>query len=70
MKNFKYINGKANTFSSLSCQKGIGHDTSKLKEQAIILGSLLGDGSLKIHSGYKNARFSFRHSYKQQEYFM
>jgi hypothetical protein len=36
---------------------------------AIILGSLLGDGSLKIHSPYKNARFSFRHSVIQKEYF-
>ncbi|MBI2450887.1 MAG: hypothetical protein HYV52_00910 [Parcubacteria group bacterium] len=35
----------------------------------VILGSLLGDGSLKIHPGYKNARFSFRHSVKQREYF-
>jgi hypothetical protein len=38
--------------------------------KTILLGSLLGDGSLKIHSGYKNARFSFRHSIKQKEYFM
>ncbi len=37
--------------------------------KAIIFGSLLGDGSLKIHNGYKNARFSYRHSKKQQEYF-
>jgi len=35
----------------------------------IILGSLLGDGSLKIQKPYKNARFSFRHSVNQQEYF-
>lgn len=35
----------------------------------VILGSLLGDGSLKIHPQYKNARFSFRHSIKQKEYF-
>jgi len=35
----------------------------------IILGSLLGDGSLKIHKHYKNARFSFRHSIVQKEYF-
>ena len=35
----------------------------------IILGSLLGDGSLKLHKGYRNARFSFRHSIKQKEYF-
>lgn len=36
---------------------------------AIILGSLLGDGSLKIHRPYKNARFSFRHTIHQKEYF-
>lgn len=35
----------------------------------LILGSLLGDGSIKIHPKYKNARFSFRHSTKQKEYF-
>lgn len=37
--------------------------------EEVILGSLLGDGSLKIHPQYKNARFSFRHSVKQKEYF-
>ena len=42
-----------------------------LSEQtiALILGSLLGDGLLKIHHGYANARFSFRHSVKQLSYF-
>lgn len=35
----------------------------------ILLGSLLGDGSLKIHKPYRNARFSFRHSIQQREYF-
>lgn len=35
----------------------------------IILGSLLGDGSLKIHKPYKNARFSFKHSLLQKDYF-
>lgn len=35
----------------------------------VILGSLLGDGSLKIHKPYKNARFSFRHSTVQKSYF-
>ncbi len=35
----------------------------------IVLGSLLGDGSLKIQKPYKNARFSFRHSVQQQDYF-
>ncbi len=44
--------------SSLSC---------RCKE--IITGSVLGDGSLKVHKGYKNARFSFRHSVKFSEYF-
>lgn len=39
------------------------------KTQEIILGSLLGDGSLKIHPQYANARFSFRHSYRQKDYF-
>lgn len=41
--------------------------SNKCKE--VILGSLLGDGSLKIHEPYKNPRFSFRHSIKQEEYF-
>jgi LAGLIDADG DNA endonuclease family protein len=36
---------------------------------ALIFGSLLGDGSLKLHPGYVNARFSFRHSSKQRAYF-
>src|SRR3989344_5449999 len=35
----------------------------------IVLGSILGDGSLKIQKPYKNARFSFRHSVQQEEYF-
>ncbi len=38
-------------------------------EQEIVLGSLLGDGSLKIMKDYRNARFSFRHSIKQADYF-
>jgi len=37
--------------------------------QAVILGSLLGDGSLKIQKNYANARFAFKHSIKQKEYF-
>jgi hypothetical protein len=37
--------------------------------KAIILGTLLGDGSLKIYSGYKNARLTIRHSIVQKEYF-
>jgi LAGLIDADG DNA endonuclease family len=41
--------------------------SSRSKE--IILGSLLGDASLIISKGYKNARFQFRHSIVQEEYF-
>jgi hypothetical protein len=37
--------------------------------QEIILGSLLGDGSLTINEHYQNARFSFRHSITQKDYF-
>lgn len=46
-------------------------NTSFLSDRSkeIILGSLLGDGSLKINPGYKNARFSFRHSMHQKDYF-
>lgn len=36
--------------------------------KAIILGSLLGDGCLKIYKPYKNARFWIRHSWCQKEY--
>lgn len=36
---------------------------------SLILGGILGDGSLKIHNNYKNARYSFRHSIVQKEYF-
>lgn len=41
------------------------------KEQwkRVVLGSLLGDGSIAINKRYKNARFSFRHSIKQRDYF-
>lgn len=42
---------------------------SSCREEQVILGGLLGDGSLKIHPGYKNARYSFRHCVKQKEYF-
>jgi predicted house-cleaning noncanonical NTP pyrophosphatase (MazG superfamily) len=49
----------------------IQHEMVSLSDRtcALILGSLLGDGSLQIHPGYANARFSFRHSLKQQAYF-
>lgn len=38
-------------------------------ERSVILGTLLGDGSLKLHKGYANARLAFRHSVTQAEYF-
>lgn len=38
--------------------------------QDIALGSLLGDGCISINHRYKNARFSFRHSIKQKDYFL
>ena len=37
--------------------------------RAIILGTLLGDGSLKKQKGYANARLQMRHSQTQAEYF-
>lgn len=36
--------------------------------KSIVLGSLLGDGCLRIYKGYKNAKFSIRHSNPQKEY--
>ena len=38
-------------------------------EFSVIMGGLLGNGSLKLYKGYKNARYSFRHSIKQADYF-
>ena len=40
-----------------------------VRTKEIILGSLLGDGSLAINDKYANARFSFRHSTAQEIYF-
>ena len=39
------------------------------RTKSIILGTLLGDGSLKIQKRYKNARLQFRHTEKDSEYF-
>ena len=46
-------------YTLLSCQT-----------KSILLGSLLGDGSLKILKGSKNANFQEKHSIKQKEYLM
>lgn len=40
------------------------------RTKAILLGSILGDGSLKIRKGCKNAAFQEKHSMKQKEYLM
>ena len=37
--------------------------------KAIVLGSILGDGSLKKHKDYANAQFKFSHSIIQNDYF-
>ena len=50
-------------------RKRLANISLSCSERSVILGSLLGDGSLKIYPGYKNARFSFRHSAKQAAYF-
>ena len=39
------------------------------KAKSLILGTLLGDGSLALQRGYKNPRMQFRHSEKDKEYF-
>lgn len=38
--------------------------------RALLIGLALGDGSVKVNKGYKNARMQFRHSINQTEYFM
>lgn len=39
------------------------------KIKSVLLGTLLGDGSLNIQNNYKNARFQMRHGNVQKEYF-
>lgn len=50
-------------------RKRLANTSLSCLERSVVLGSILGDGSLKIYPGYKNARFSFRHSEKQSSYF-
>lgn len=38
--------------------------------RAVILGTILGDGSLKIQNGYSNANLQIRHSETQKEYLL
>ena len=37
--------------------------------RSVLLGTIMGDASIKINKGYANARVQFRHSEKQREYF-
>lgn len=37
---------------------------------SVLCGTLLGDGSLQIQTNYRNARFQYRHSTRQAEWFM
>jgi hypothetical protein len=55
-KNFEY--GKKD-YLLLSCQT-----------KAILFGSILGDGSLKIKKKCLNANFAIRHSFVQKDYFL
>jgi hypothetical protein len=57
--NFSQMEQKKKDYLLLSCQT-----------RAILLGSILGDGSLKIQKNSINACFRFRHSIKQKEYFL
>ena len=50
-------------------RKRLANLSLSCSERSVILGGLLGDGSLKIYPGYKNARYSIRHSEKQSTYF-
>lgn len=56
----EFVNLSKKKFSQISLS-----DSCK----AILLGSILGDGSLKIYKPYKNARFWIRHSISQKEYY-
>jgi len=40
------------------------------RARSVILGSILGDGSLKIQKSYKNANLQIRHSETQKEYLL
>lgn len=55
---------------AISLQRKLLANTSLSQiEFSVIMGGLLGDGSLKLYKGYKNACYSFRHSIKQADYF-
>jgi len=51
----------------LICRKDFFQLSDHIK--AILLGLVLGDGSIRIDNDFKHARLSFRHSITQREYF-
>jgi len=59
MKQNNNIAQNKKQYTLLSCQT-----------KSILLGSILGDGSLTIAKNYKNANFQEKHSIKQKEYLM
>ena len=42
--------------------------TLTLKQKSVIIGSLLGDGTMRLGKGAKNANFKIEHGLKQKEY--
>lgn len=55
---------------AVSLQRKLLANTSLSQiEFSVIMGGLLGNGSLKLYKGNKNAHYSFRHSIKQTDYF-
>lgn len=64
MVNSPKINNK-----NLEKQKA-AYEQLSAETRAILLGLVLGDGSLRIALGYINARMSFCHSKLQEEYIM
>lgn len=49
-------------------KKQLANISLSSRAKNVILGSILGDGCLRIYKGYKNAKFSIRHSHDQKNY--
>jgi hypothetical protein len=65
----RWLNMKNNINFNLAKVKQIDRLDLSYRCRSIILGSLLGDGTLRIDKGYKNSRFKMRHSIKNKDYF-
>lgn len=44
--------------------------TLNQESKIVLMGTVMGDGSMNIHKRYKNARFQMKHCVKQREWFM